>query len=129
MIKQTECESSRTSGGYHRQSIAPRFPWIRRQPRPRGRRDGSALLLPHSIQACRQLLSLVYGGREGTVKRLYTFLRDGRFLLAAFGIETKEFSTIPHVRRIQVKAIDGRPEWNGVKAALIKSVEPFDSTI
>lgn len=57
---------------------------------------------------------------DGTVKRLYTFLGDGRFLLAAFGKELKEFSGLPHVRLMQVKAIDGRPEWNGVKAALIR---------
>ena len=29
---------------------------------------------------------------DGTVKRLYTFHRDGRFLLAAFGKEPKEFA-------------------------------------
>ncbi|MEC1478630.1 monooxygenase [Bacillus haynesii] len=57
---------------------------------------------------------------DDTVKRLYTFLRDGRFLLAAFGKEPKELSGLPHVRLMQVKEIDGRPEWNGVKAALIR---------
>lgn len=56
----------------------------------------------------------------GNTKHLYSFLHKGSFLYVTFGEEQIKLPDLPHVRIIRAKAIDDRPEWDDVKAALIR---------
>ncbi|MFN2746079.1 monooxygenase [Bacillus sp. z60-18] len=58
--------------------------------------------------------------KDGSAKQLYSFLHSASFLYIAFEEEQTSPHCHPHLKTVKAKAVPERPEWDDVKAALIR---------
>lgn len=59
--------------------------------------------------------------KDGSAKRLYSFLHSGHFLYIAFeDDDPMQIPCLPHLKTVIAKAVLNRPEWDDVKSVLIR---------
>ncbi|MEH6973293.1 hypothetical protein [Bacillus sp. JJ675] len=59
--------------------------------------------------------------KDGSAKRLYSFLHSGHFLYIAFeDDDPMQIPCLPHLKTLIAKAVLNRPEWDDVKSVLIR---------